>query len=77
MCFDMFLKILWAFEGFATKFAAMRLQWNMDADMRRDVVAFDDLNAAGSPRTLQIEIVGALATDVVFANVILCVWVSL
>ena len=72
MCFHMFLEILWTLEGFAAKLAAMRLQWDMDADVGSDVVAFDDLNAAGSPRTLQIEIVGTLATYMTLANVILC-----
>ena len=71
VCFDVFLEILWTLEGFAAELAAMRFQGDMDADMGCDVVAFDDLNAASSPRTLQIEIVGALATDMAFTNVIL------
>jgi hypothetical protein len=33
VCFDMFFKILWAFEGLATKFALVRLEGDMDSNV--------------------------------------------
>ncbi len=71
MGFDVFLEILWTLEGLATKLAAMRLQWDMNTDVGCNVVAFDDLNATCSPRALQVEVVGTLATNVTFTDVIL------
>ena len=76
MCFDMFLEILWTLEGLAAELAAMRFQWDVDTDVGGDVVAFDDLDATCSPRALQVEVVGALAADVTFADVILLFLVS-
>ena len=73
MCLDVLLQILRTFEGLAAKFASMRFERDMDSDVRGDVVAFHDLDATGAPRTLQIEVVGALATNVAFADVILVV----
>jgi len=43
----------------------------MDTNVRGDVVAFDDLDLTIAPGALQIQIIGALPTDVAFANVIL------
>ncbi len=71
MCLDVFLEILWTLEGLAAEFAAMRFQWNMDADVGCNVVAFDDLDATCSPCALQVEVVGAFTTDVAIADVIL------
>lgn len=71
MGFDVFLQILRPFEGLATKLASMRFQWDMDSNMRGDVISFDDLDLTVSPGTHQVEIVGTLATDMRFANVIL------
>ena len=66
-----FLQILRAFERLATELASMRLQWHMDTNVRGDVVAFDDRDVAISPSAFEIEIVGALATDVSLADMIL------
>lgn len=48
----MFLEILRTLESLAAEVAAMRFQWDMNANMGSDVVAFDDLNAASPPCTL-------------------------
>ena len=71
MSLDVLLQILGPLEGLATKIAPVRLQRDMNADVRRDVVAFHDSNAAGTPSTSQVEIVGTFATDVTFANMLL------
>ena len=67
----MFLKVLRAFEGLATKLASVGLQGYVDPDVRRNVIAFDHLNMAVGPCTLQVEIVGALAPDVLIAYMVL------
>ena len=46
MSLDVLLEILGSLEGLATEVALMRLQGNMDADMRGDVVTLDGSNAA-------------------------------
>jgi hypothetical protein len=49
----------------------VRLQGYVDADVRGDVVTLDGGGAACAPLTGQVEVVGALATDVALAYVIL------
>lgn len=68
---DVFLQILRPFERLATKLTSMRFQWHVDTDVGGDVVPLDDLNLTVTPPAGEIEIVGALATDVGFANVII------
>lgn len=67
----MLLEILWALECFATEVALVRLQGHMDANVRGDVVTLDGGGATCAPLTSQVEVVGALATDMAFAYVIL------
>ena len=50
--FHMLLQILRTFERLATELATMRFQGHMDADVRSDVIAFDDLNATVRPGAL-------------------------
>jgi hypothetical protein len=67
----MFLEILRALEGLATKFTLVRFQGDMDSDVRGDMVAFDGGGTATTPLTRQVEIVGTLAADVSFADMFL------
>lgn len=67
----MFLEVLGTFEGFATEFTLVRLQGNVDSNVRSDMIAFDGCGTATAPLTCQIEIVGTLAADVSFANMFL------
>lgn len=71
MGLDMFLEILRAFKSLAAEVTSMRLQRHMDANVRGDMVALNDGNVAVGPSTLQIQVVGAFATDVNFANMVL------
>jgi hypothetical protein len=68
---DVFLEILWTLEGLAAELALMRLQGHVDADVRRDVVSLHRRRTTATPLTRQVEIVGALATDVAFADMVL------
>ena len=71
MSLDMFLEILGTFESFATKFALVWFQGNMDSNVGGDMVAFDCRGTATTPLTRQVEVVGALAADVSFADMFL------
>lgn len=68
---DMLLQVLRALEVLPAQRAAMRFEWDVDANMGGDVIALHHLRAARPPRTSQAEIVGALATDVFFAKMFL------
>jgi hypothetical protein len=69
--FDVLLEILRAFERLATEVALMRLQGHMDTDVRSDVVPLYCSGAAVAPLAGQVQIVGALATNVTLTNVVL------
>lgn len=71
MSLDMFLFILWPFESFSTKLAPMRLQGDVNANVRSDMIPLDNFNVAVTPSTDQIQIIGAFATDVDFAYMVL------
>lgn len=71
MGLDMLLEVLRAFERLAAEVTTMRLQGDMDANMRGNVVTLNHGDVAVGPSTLQVEIVGALATDMNFAHVVL------
>lgn len=68
---DMLFQVLGTFEGLAAKVAAMRLQRHMNTNVRGDVVTFNDRDVAVGPSAFQVEVVGAFATDVNLAHVIL------
>jgi hypothetical protein len=68
---DVLLEILWALECFATEVALVRLQGHMNANVRGDVVTLDGGGATCAPLTGEVEVVGALATDMTLADVVL------
>lgn len=76
MCLDMFLQILWSLEGFATEFTLVRLERDVDSNMRCDVVALDGGSSALTPCACQVEVVGRLSADVSFAYMLLSSMVS-
>ena len=71
MSFHVLLQILRTLESLATELATMRFQGNMDSNVRSDMIALDNLNAAVRPRALQVEIVSAFAANMFVAYVIL------
>ena len=71
MGLDMFLEVLGTLEGLATKFALVRLEWDVDSDMGSDVITFDSRGAATSPLAGQIEVVGRFTADVTLADMFL------
>lgn len=71
MGLDMFLEVLWALERLSTKFALVRLEWDVDSNVRGDVVSLDRRGAAATPLTGQVEVVGRFAADVALADMFL------
>ena len=71
MGLDMLLQVLRTLEVLAAQGAAVRLERDVNADMGGDVVALHHLGATSAPRTCQAEVVGAFATDMLFAQMLL------
>jgi hypothetical protein len=71
MGLDVLLQVLRALEGLATEVALVRLQGDMDTNMGGDVVALDGGGVAVAPLASQVQVVGALATDMALADVFL------
>jgi len=67
----MLLEILGPLERLAAEVALVRLQGNMDADVARDVITLHGGGSALIPLARQVQVVGALATDMAFADVVL------
>lgn len=67
----MLLQVLRTLEGLATELTFVRLQRHVDSDVGGDVVALDGGGTARLPSTGQVEVVGALATNMLLANVLL------
>lgn len=76
MRLDMLLQILRSFESLSAEIALMRLQRDMDANMRRDVVALHRRCPAVAPLASEIQVVGALSAYMPLTNVILEIIVS-
>lgn len=68
---DMLLQILGPLKSFAAEFAPMGFQRNMDSNMRCNVIALDYRDGAITPGAGQVEVVGALATNVGIADMVL------
>jgi hypothetical protein len=71
MCLDVLLEILGALEALAAKVTLVRLEWNVNTDMRRDVVALDCCCSALVPLARQVQVVGALAANMLLANMLI------
>jgi hypothetical protein len=69
MGLDVLLQVLRALEGLATEVALVWLQGDMDANMGGDVIALDGGGVAVAPLAGQVQVVGALATDMALADV--------
>lgn len=67
----MLLQILRTFEALSAEVALVRLQWNMNTNVRRDVIALDRGGPAHIPPTGQIQVVGALAPYMALAYMVI------
>jgi hypothetical protein len=71
MGLDMLLQILGTLKGLAAEIALVRLERDMNADVRSDVIALDGSSAATCPLARQVEVVGALPANMTLTDVIL------
>ena len=67
----MLLEILGSLERLSAHVTLVRLQGHMNPDVRSDVVSLDCGGPARVPLTSQVEVVGALATNVTLTDVLL------
>jgi len=70
MGLDVLLEILRALEGLAAKVALVRLERHVDADVRGDVVTLDSSSPALVPLAGEVQVVGALAANMLLADVV-------
>lgn len=68
---DMFLQVLGTLEALATEVTLVRLEGNMDTNVRGNVITLDGCCAAIVPATGQVQIISALATDMTLTDVII------
>jgi hypothetical protein len=68
---DVLFQILGTLESLAAKVALVRLQGDVDTDVRGDVVTLDGGGAAVAPLAGQVQVVCALATNMALADVVL------
>jgi hypothetical protein len=68
---DMLLQILRTLEALSTEVALVRLEWDVNADMRGDMVALDGRGAAHIPSAGQVQVVCALASDMALADMVI------
>lgn len=73
---DVLLEILGTLERLATEIAFVRLQRDVNADVRSDVITLDGGGTAVTPLAGQVKVVGALAPHVTLTDVILLIRVS-
>ena len=59
MSLYMLLEILRTLERLAAEITLMRFEGDVDANVRRDVVALDRRGAAGTPLAGEVQVVGA------------------
>lgn len=71
MRLDVLLKILRTLEGLAAKLTLVRFERDVNADVRGDVVPLYRRRPALVPLASEVQVVGALATDVALAQVVL------
>lgn len=71
MSLDVLLEILRPLESLAAEVALVWFERDVDADVGGDMVAFDGGGSACAPLAGEVEVVGAFATDVTLADVVL------
>lgn len=68
---DMLFEILRTLEGLAAEITLVWFKRDMHSNMGGDVIPFYGGGAAAAPLAGQVQVVGALATDMAFADVFL------
>lgn len=68
---DVLLQVLGTLERLAAELTLVRLQGHMDPDVRGDVITLDGGGPARVPLASQVQVVGALATNMALTDVLL------
>jgi hypothetical protein len=68
---DMLLQVLRTLERLAAELTLVRLERNMNTDVRGDVVSLDRSSSARVPLASQVEVVCALAANMALTNMLL------
>lgn len=68
---DVLLQILGPLESLAAKVAPMGFQGDMNSNVGSDMITLDHRYGAVAPGAGQIQVIGALATDVAIADMVL------
>lgn len=71
MGLDVFLQILWSLECLSTEITLVRLQGNVNTNVRGDVITLNSGGTTGRPSTSQVEVVGALAAYMTLTDMVL------
>jgi hypothetical protein len=71
MCLDMLLQILRSLECLLTEFTLVWLEWNVDPNMRGNMISLDCSGPAGPPSARQTQIVSTFASDMNIAQVVI------
>lgn len=71
MGFDMLFQVLGALECLSTKVTPVRLQRDVDSNVGRDMITLYGGRAAVRPLASEVEVIGALAADMAFADMLL------
>lgn len=71
MRLNMLLEVLRSLEGLSTEVTLVRLQGDMNSNVRRDVISLDRCRTAITPGAGQVQVVSAFATDMAFADMFL------
>lgn len=70
MCLNVLLEILGPLESLSTEIAFVWLERNVDSNVGGNMVAFNSGSPALVPSTGEVQVVCALASDVLLANVL-------
>lgn len=74
---DMLFQVLGTLEGFTAEVALVWLQRYMDTNMRSDMITLDSGGLALIPLASKVQVVGALAANMLLTYVLLKVIISL
>jgi hypothetical protein len=80
MSLDMLFQILRTLKGFSTEITLVRFQGNMDSNVGGNMVTFHSGGTARVPAAREIQVVGALSSDMLLTDVLeesFCGWASL
>ena len=71
MGLDVLLQVLGTLEGLAAEITFVRFERDVNADVGSDMITLDRGGTAGVPATGQVQVVGALSSDVLLADMVL------